>query len=328
MRKEHGYHMIGRRGKVLIIVYVAFLAVLLLMCSTDLIIREPEREVYQVAVIIEDTRSDNYSNFRKGMDQAAMEFNVDVHFITLYEKLDAAQQMELMEREEQDGADALVVVPADEGQVAGKQMTIPVILLRSGLTQGAVTGNIIIDYEKMGGQLAQEILKDIPEDASIFLLVDREKQSRADFLFLKGAGAVFAGKGRSIEMIARNGDDGGKVPLESLSKRTEKKAVVLAQNQEILTEAAGVLANSPEAAGSVLGLYGRGNTMPILNDLERDYITGICVTDDFSIGYLSVREAVRVLEGAGSPPVVMDSYYIEKQDLQEPGFEKLLYPIE
>ena len=162
------------------------------------------------------------------------------------ENLDAGQQMELMEREEQDGADALVVVPADEGQVAGKQMTIPVILLRSGLTQGAVTGNIIIDYEKMGGQLAKEMLKDIPEDASVFLLVDREKQSRADILFLKGAGTVFTGKGRSIEMIAKNGDDGGKVPLESLSKRTEKKAVVLAQNQEILTEAAGVLANSPE----------------------------------------------------------------------------------
>ena len=119
--------MIGRRGKALIIVYVAFLAVLLLMCSTDLIIREPEREVYQVAVIIEDMRSDNYSNFRKGMDQAAMEFNVDVHFITLYEKLDAAQQMELMEREEQDGADALVVVPADEGQGgnAGVQLPAP-----------------------------------------------------------------------------------------------------------------------------------------------------------------------------------------------------------
>ena len=77
--------MIGRHGKVLIFLYIVFLVVLFLMCSTDLIIREPEREIYQIAVIIEDVRSDNYSNFRKGMEQAAMEFNVDVHFITLYE---------------------------------------------------------------------------------------------------------------------------------------------------------------------------------------------------------------------------------------------------
>lgn len=320
--------MIGRRGKALIILYVIFLAVLLLMCSTDLIIREPEREVYQVAVIIEDMRSDNYSNFRKGMDQAAMEFNVDVHFITLYEKLDAQQQMELMEREEQDGADALVVVPADEGQAADKQMTIPVILLRSGLAEGAAAGNLIIDYEKMGSQLAYEMLEDIPEDAPVFLLVDREKQSKPDFLFLKGAGDVLTDNGHSIEMIDRKDADGVKASLESLSVKSGQKAVALAQNQEILTEAAGILANSPEAAGDILGLYGRGNTMPILNDLERGYITGICVTDDFSIGYFSVREAVQVLEGVSSPPVVMDSYYIEKEDLRKPGLEKLLFPIE
>ena len=125
--------MIGKHGKLLIFLYIVFLIILFLMCSTDLVIREPEREIYQIAVIIEDVRSDNYSNFRKGMDQAAMEFNVDVRFITLYEKLDVEQQMELMDREQQDGADALIVVPADEEQINGKPMTIPVIFLRSGL---------------------------------------------------------------------------------------------------------------------------------------------------------------------------------------------------
>ena len=90
--------MIGKRGKLLVVLYVVFLAVLFLMCSTDLIIREPEKEIYQVAVIIEEARDDNYGNFRKGMDQAAMEFNADVRFITLYEKLNAEEQMELIDR--------------------------------------------------------------------------------------------------------------------------------------------------------------------------------------------------------------------------------------
>ena len=63
--------MIGRSGKVMIVLYIVCLVVLFLMCSTDLIIREPERQIYQIAVIIEDVRSDNYSNFRKGMDLAA-----------------------------------------------------------------------------------------------------------------------------------------------------------------------------------------------------------------------------------------------------------------
>ena len=68
--------------------------------------------------------------------------------------------------------------------------------------------------------------------------------------------------------------------------------------------------------------------MAILNYLDRGVIMGICVTDEFSVGYYSVREAVRALEGAGSVPTVMESYYIEKKDLRDPAFEKMLFPIE
>ncbi|MDE7014466.1 MAG: hypothetical protein K2P19_07305 [Kineothrix sp.] len=104
--------------------------------------------------------------------------------------------------------------------------------------------------------------------------------------------------------------------------------VLLAQNQEILTEAAGILADNAALSEIIKGLNGRGTTMPILNYLDRGLITGICVADEFSIGYYSVREAVRALEGAGSVPTVMDSYYINKEDLRNPDFEKLLFPIE
>lgn len=319
--------MIGRHGKLLIFLYVVFLIILFLMCSTDLIIREPEKEIYQIAVIIEDVRSDNYSNFRKGMDQAAMEFNVDVHFITLYEKLDVEQQMELMDREQQDGADALIVVPADEEQITGKQMAIPVIFLRSGLG-GASMGSITVDYEKMGEQLAGEMSEDIQANSSILLLTNPAKQSDMDRMFLQGAGTALAAGGYNIRTIKVDDEEGMLTSLETLTVWKEGKAVILAENQELLTTMAGIMADDPEVAARVRGLYGRGNTMPILNYLDREYIDGICVTDDFSIGYLSVREAVSVLEGNGSSYIVMDAYYIEKEDLREPDYEKVLFPIE
>ena len=319
--------MIGRHGKLLIFLYIIFLVVLFLMCSTDLIIREPEREVYQIAVIIEDVRSDNYSNFRKGMDQAAMEFNVDVRFITLYEKLDVKQQMELMDREQQDGADALIIVPADEEQMGGKQMTVPVIFLRSGLG-GAGMGSITVDYEKMGEQLAHEMSENLQKDSSVLLLTNLEKQSDMSRMFLKGAESTLAADGYSARTIQIDDEGGVLDSLETLPAWQDGKAVILAENQEILTAMAGILSDDPEAAAHVRGLYGRGNTMQILNYLDRGYIDGICVTDDFSIGYLSVREAVRVLEGNDSSYVVLDSYYIEKEDLREPAYEKVLFPIE
>lgn len=320
--------MIGRSGKVMIVLYIVCLVVLFLMCSTDLIIREPERKIYQIAVIIEDVRSDNYSNFRKGMDRAAAEFNADVQMITLYERLDATEQMELMEREQQDGADALIVVPVDEEQVSQKQMTIPVILMRAGVAEAAGAGNVIVDHEKMGEQLAREILEGQPADIPVYVLTDPAGRSDMDRLFLKGVDTVFAEAGRSVQKILGGEEESFWTMLERMGTKTHEEAVILAEDQEILTEAAGLLADRPAAAAAVRGLYGRGTTVQILNYLDRGVITGICVTDEFSVGYYSVREAVRALEGAGSMPTVMESYYIEKEDLRDPAFEKLLFPIE
>ncbi len=319
--------MIGRSGKVMIVLYIVCLVVLFLMCSTDLIIREPERQIYQIAVIIEDVRSDNYSNFRKGMDLAAAELNADVQLITLYEKLDVKEQMDLMDREQQDGTDALIVVPVEEEQVSAKQMTIPVILMRAGVAEAAGAGNVIVDYEKMGEQLAREILKEQPADVPVYVLTDPAGQSDMDRLFLKGSDAVFQEAGRSVQRILRGEEERFYTTLEQPGTEAQK-VVILAENQDILTEAAGVVAGSEAVADAVGGLYGRGTTMAILNYLDRGVITGICVTDEFSVGYYSVREAVRALEGAGSVPTVMESYYIDKKDLRDPAFEKMLFPIE
>ena len=90
------------------------LILLYLLSSTDWIIKEKEVEVYPVSLIISDTSDDDYVNFRKGVDQAAVEYNVDVSFITLYEKDNLAQQMELVRREAADGAGAVILEPVDE----------------------------------------------------------------------------------------------------------------------------------------------------------------------------------------------------------------------
>lgn len=308
-----------------IFLYVVFLAVLFLMCSTDLIIREPEKEIYQVAVIIEDARDDNYGNFRKGMDQAAVELNADVRFITLYEKLDAAQQMEMILREQQDGTDALIVVPADEKQViaalASKQVTTPVVLLGSELMGEGVAGVVAVDYKEMGAVAARQIIGHTPKDCPVLILEDREKKSDMSRRFQEGAAKELEDAGYNYETV------------ESLEGRVRagegENAVILAENPQILTEAARILADNPHLSEHILGLYGRGTTMQILNDLDRGVITGVCAADDFGIGYLSVCMAVRALEESGSQrPVTMECWYIEKEDLKDPVFEAMLYPIE
>lgn len=308
-----------------IFLYMVCLVVLFLMCSTDLIIRETEKEIYQVAVIIEDARDDNYGNFRKGMDQAAIELNADVRFITLYEKLDEGQQMEMILREQQDGTDALIVAPADETQViaalASRQVTTPMVLLGSELTGEGVEGAVVIDYREMGIMAARQIMEHTPADCPVMILGDREKRSAVSQRFAEGAAEAFEDGGYRY----RRAED----MEESLKGWEGPEAVILAENPQSLTEAARLLTDNPFLGECVKGLYGRGTTIQILNDLDRGIITGVCAADDFGVGYLSVYMAVRALEESGSQqPVTMESWYIEKEDLRDPVFEAMLYPIE
>ena len=66
-----------------------------------------------------------------------------------------------------------------------------------------------------------------------------------------------------------------------------------------------------------------------MNGLDRGTIRGICVTDEFSAGYLSIWQAVEAAKGRPAKErVVLENYYIEKEDLRTSKYEKMLYPIE
>ena len=93
--------------------FAVVLVFLYLLSSTDLIIKEKKVEIYPVSIIVGDTTDDYYGSFRKGVEQAADEYNVDVSFITLFERGDAAYQMELVKREIDDGAGVVILEPAD-----------------------------------------------------------------------------------------------------------------------------------------------------------------------------------------------------------------------
>ena len=85
----------AKQEKILWGFFAGILVFLYLLSSTDLIIKEKKTEIYPVSIVIGDTTDDYYVNFRKGVEQAADDYNVDISFITLFEKEDADSQTEL-----------------------------------------------------------------------------------------------------------------------------------------------------------------------------------------------------------------------------------------
>ena len=197
-------------------------------------------------------------------------------------------------------------------------------------------------------KLARRMAEDLEEGCQVVILEEPGRKSVMSRLFLEGAKDVFDMAGIRWRSVTPKRTDGGlEEAVLALGGPEGEPVAVLAESPELLTGTAGILAEEPNLwglgpgedgaaglpestfRGLVRGLYGQGNTLGVLNDLDRGLITGICVWDQFAMGYRSVDLAVKALEGGGQDRrLELDSYYIEKADLRRPEYEKLLYPVE
>ena len=116
----------------------------------------------ELSVIIREQDSSLWTNTRMGMEQAAGELGAELRFLTLATANDGREQWELLQREIEQGADALVVAPADpaalEKSLGELDRDVPVVILESPL-EGADL-SVVVPNAEMGASLAQAALED------------------------------------------------------------------------------------------------------------------------------------------------------------------------
>ena len=323
--------MITRKEKLLWLGYGIILVLLFLLSSTDLIIKEEKREIYPISVIVEDTSDINYVNFRKGMEQAAIERNADISFITLYEAGSASQQQELIAREQQAGASALIVAPAQGGEIPedlSRLADIPVVMVWTGQEPEQAEALVTTDFAQMGRDMAGQIAQSYDRDIPVYL-IGRTLKHEGTESFERTLEEELESRGFTICLSLEEDGNTYRTVLEQAISQEPKGAVIVGLDPDSLREAASVLKSDEKLRSYVRGLYGRGSAQEILEALDRGIIRGICATDEFSAGYLSVCRAVEAVSGhRPQKRTVLDHYYIEKEDLRRPKYETMLYPIE
>ena len=332
-----------KQEKVIWSLLAAILIILFLLSSTDLIIKEKKTEIYPVSVIVGDTTDDYYANFRKGVDKAAGEYNVDVNFITLYEKGDVKEQMELLKREISDGTKAVVMDPIKPLECAealnGMALNSPLIIMGNLFPNDKVRGGISGDYQESGKMLGEAIVKENKAEVPVFVFTEgldygyNREIYNSLFHVLSEAGF----QTYLYEKDKQGSGNSGISPNEGMLRRAIEetvslgrgKAVIAALDVESLDLAADIVKESQIYSKYISGLYGIGSTTKLLNRMDQGIIRGLVVSNQFDAGYLSIVTAVEAIKkDRKREQIVLESYYIEKEDLQESRFEKILYPIE
>lgn len=309
-----------------LVVPLLSLCVLFLLLTMDPIHSQGPTELSEVSVLFRDADSTAMSAARQGMEQAAVDMDVELRLLNLSEDGLASEQKELLEREVENGADGVLLIPADRDVLASAvqeaSATVPVVTMETDMTDDGAAGYVSVDNTALGEALGEMTLNGAPEGAAV-VLVNTAPDATGICDRVKAAAQVLESADRRVYFCRPYGTDSLE---EALAAEVENwsAAAVVAFDTDALEGAARTLAQMEKAPL----LYGAGSSAAIAAYLEQGTITAVAARNEFAAGYLAVEMLVSAINGTSAPRIqLLEFSVVRKETMYQPEHEKLLFPV-
>ena len=285
--------MNNKKGFVLteVILMIMVIGLALMMISG-----QNKKALDKVSVILENAGDSQWSALKYGLKMAAEEQGIELAVVDVEGGLDAEAQKKVLEREIEDGADALIVQPVldknDQEVLKKIEKRVPVMLVGYEAEKGETRYDLPVikeDNYEMGQALAEEMLKDFEgniEEKKIGLLL---ASTDSNMLSSRECGFKDALEDKNANIL--------ELSLDSFLNREEntesKVDIVIALDDSNLTAIGEYLASS-QPHGELL--YGIGQSTEAIYYLDKGIAECVVVPDEFNVGYQSLSEVARKLD--------------------------------
>lgn len=275
----------------------------------------------EMSVILRDGDG-TVSAMRKGMEQAAMDLNVELRFLTPSEDNSAAEQAQLLQREAED-AEAIVLIPADRetlgDAVSAAAEKTTLVTVETDMSAWGAAASVSMDHRALGEALGAAALNGVPAGETV-LLLDSLPGDNGVRESLNAARAVLEEAGRQVRIGAWGADSAS---LDDAAGAERPSAVIAFE--------ASALADMAELARGEKRfplLYGCGSTPAIAAALEKGRVTAIAAVNAYSAGYLAVEATAALArhEHWTDVPFVAFSV-VRKETMYDSDNQKLLFPV-
>lgn len=312
-----------------LIVPLLSLCVLFLLLTSSPADLEQTQEMVELSVIFRE-QSPVWNTTRDGMEQAAADLGAELRFLAPETPNDAQEQRELLERELESGADGIVLVPADRGELAETVKNTSRVVVTLETKMEHTDGFVGVDNQALGEALARSAMNGVYQGSTIFLLDsvpgDNGVQER-----LQAAKQLLEQEGRQVVLVTPTEEEQVADRLHALIRRSDPAAMI-AFEASMLESASGVIRSMRAQDRPIMKspplLYGMGSTSAIAAGLEQSYITSIQAQDDFSAGYIAVMTAIRSARHQLQPePEPLPFLMVRRENMYHTDRQKLLFPV-
>lgn len=310
-----------------LVVPLLSLCVLFLLLTMDPVRPSQPQKLLEISVLFRQSDASTWSVARQGMEQAALDLNAELRFLTPAGEDLVAEQRELLEREAESGTNAILLIPSDREALADTVEVItsagtPVVTLETDMSDAGASVCIGADNVALGEALGNAALNGAPE-GSLVVLLEATVGATGVTDRMEAAQAVLEAAGRQVSRCRPMDGES----LTSALERTltvMRPAAVVAFDAADLEQAAALLSEREDAPL----LYGAGSTATVAAYLEQSTIVSIAAQNEFAAGYLAVGAAVQAAAGQESFQLdPLEFFLVRQENMYEPENQKLLFPV-
>lgn len=310
-----------------LVVPLLSLCVLFLLLTMDPVRPSQPQKLLEISVLFRQSDASTWSVARQGMEQAALDLNAELRFLTPAGEDLAAEQRELLEREAESGTNAILLIPSDREALADTVEVItsagtPVVTLETDMSDAGASVCIGADNVALGEALGNAALNGAPE-GSLVVLLEATVGATGVTDRMEAAQTVLEAAGRQVSRCRPMDGES----LASALERTltvMRPAAVVAFDAADLEQAAALLSEREDAPL----LYGAGSTATVAAYLEQSTIVSIAAQNEFAAGYLAVGAAVQAAAGQESFQLdPLEFFLVRQENMYEPENQKLLFPV-
>lgn len=288
-----------------------FSVLAILVCALMLLVAQWLRgsdapRVYRVSVLLAGSEGESWRNFRAGLNQAALEQNVDLRFVTRYDA--GLTQADALRQEWEGEADGVVILPAASealAQVLSQAPTdLAVCVVGPTLPSNRVDCYVSPDYGAMGRSLAQS-------------LASHEKSCTLYLSASPAPAALLIADGLEEELVALG------IPLHrQVLGDTPFSPPLSGALAAVEPQVGEVLCTLPSSTGRV---YSAGVSDGLLRALEEREAAALLVQSDYDAGYLSLSRVVALLTQQSPGNALLETYTATGETMFESPISDILF---
>lgn len=314
-----------KRNKIFIFLTFGFLIFLFVLIGYGFITEGKAERPWNISVILYGNDSERWMNLKQGAEQAEKDYNVILNYVTTSKENVPEEQIGLIEREIENGADGLLIAASDstrlEETIAELVQKIPIIMIETGVNNVETFQYLTADNYKMGEELANTIMKDSKTNKNVAIMT---KNLQRDSINNRYEGFLCTLKGHSV--ITFNDAQNTPESIESFKTFIQDNNIdtVVALDNSSLENLVDVI----QATNYNVSVYGIGNTDKIVYYLDKGVINSIIFQNEFSIGYLGTELIYKKLSDLSTGNVPEIAYQVINKDIMyTQENQRLLFPL-